>query len=209
MTTRRADYLFSIGVEDKKVLRSLCDAFSANKRMIALIGSSGQRFRSKLRIVIGYCYFLVKKLNGIFISSNASAYLLYYKNSERGAQLIDRMRYLYIALFIVGLRRLPEVYSREKLIRMIRQRALVTNGDRDYWHIWFLAQDKEEKSIKGLVEIKQYILQLSASTNLPVYIETTEERLLPVYRRVGFHFYAFESQERLGLSLWFGRLECR
>ncbi len=206
MILQLSNYFLRAAPEDQKVIDHLCEAFQNNKRTRALIGNRNIVFQEGLRAILAYCYFMVKKLNGIFISSNRSTYLLYYKKSNFYSTFSDRLHYLYMALFVIGIRRLPKVYRREKLIRKIRQKAIHQNGDSDYWYVWFLAQNKNEKSIKGLVEAKKHIQQLIQKSDLPIYMETTEERLLTMYQRVGFQFYDFKKDEKIDLKIWFGRM---
>ena len=82
---------------------------------------------------------------------------------------------------------------------------MLKKGDRDYFYVWFLAQIKEEKGLTELVEAKNYILSKAIEFNLPIYIETTEERLLLMYRRIGFVFYDTYLNSKTGLKVWFGR----
>ncbi len=206
MIVQLSNYFFRAAPEDRQIIANLCEAFQDNQRMKALLGKRSNAFQKGLNIIIAYCYFMVKKLDGIFISSNRSTYLLYYKKSHFYSTFFDRLRYLYMALFVIGAKRLPKIYLREKFIKGIRKKAIEENGDQDYWYIWFLAQNINEKSIKGLVEAKNHILQLVQDSDLPIYMETTEERLLAMYERVGFQFYTCEVQEKTGLKVWFGRL---
>lgn len=205
MLLHYSNYFFRSEAEDRKILRKLCEAFQNNKRMKALLKHRSFTFQHGLNALIAYCYFMVKKLNGIFISSNRATYLLYYKKSRLYSNLLDHLHYLYLALFVIGIRYLPREYRREKFIRKVRQEAIQRHGDHDYWYVWFLAQDKNEKSIKGLIEVKHHIEDLIHESKLPMYMETTEEKLLPMYQRVGFQFYAYEEQSA-GMKIWFGRM---
>jgi len=192
--------------KDQQIILNLSNAFQNNKRMFALVGHRKNNFKKGLSVLMSYCYFMVKKIDGIFVSSNKSTYLLYYKKSKLHFNLFDRLHYVYMAIFVIGIKRLPNVYMREKLVNNIRQTAIKRNGDKDYWYIWFMAQNIKEKSINGLLEAKNKLLLLTENSNLPVYIETTEERLVPIYERVGFQFYTCKVIENTDLKIWFGRM---
>jgi hypothetical protein len=55
------------------------------------------------------------------------------------------------------------------------------------------------------MEAKEYITSKGSELSLPIYMETTEERLVPIYERFGFEFYDNKEDESIDLKVWFGR----
>lgn len=198
-------FLFRPCLEDQETINELSVAFQDNNRMRVLIGEKCQNYSRSIRMVISYCFFMVKKLGGIFTSKDKSTFLLFYRKSKYYSSIKDYLHYLYLAFFVVRIHRLVRIFKREKLIRKIRALQMRKRGDVDYLYVWFLAQSKSYKKIDGLVEAKNYILYNSKKLNLPIYIETTEQRLVRIYERIGFRFYDCLEEPRTHLKVWFGR----
>ena len=55
------------------------------------------------------------------------------------------------------------------------------------------------------MEAKEYITSKGSELSLQIYMETTEERLVPIYERFGFEFYDNKEDESIDLKVWFGR----
>lgn len=197
--------LFQSSGQDQKNIDILCQAFASNQRMQVLIKAQGKRFSFLLRLLMTYCYLIVRKLEGVFISKNQATILLYYQKSKHFFSFQDGLRYLYIAIFVIGWNRLWRVLKREKLIKKIRQAAIEKHQDQDYLYVWFLAQKKDHEGLRDLVEAKKHLFAQASRQNLPIYMETTEERLVPIYQRMGFEFYEFKEEKKTGLIIWFGR----
>lgn len=198
-------YFFRMDSEDKKAINTLCAAFQDNNRMHALIGKKQNDFSKGIEAVISYCYFMVKKIGGIFRSKDQSTFLLFYRKSEHYFSFRDGLHYLYLAFFVIGVNRIGRVLKREKLIQKIRALQIQKHGDRDFLYVWFLAQKKNYNGLDGLMEAKEYITSKGAKLNLPIYMETTEERLVPIYERFGFEFYDYREDDSIDLKVWFGR----
>ena len=205
MKSHRSFQFFFEKSEDEKIIDTLTCAFQNNHRMRALIGKRGKYLKDGIQIVIAYCYYMVKKLGGVFESKDRATYLFYYLKSEFYFSFRDVLNYLYLAIFVVGIKRLKQVYSRERFIKKIRQLQILKQQDKDFLYVWFLAQKQEEKSLRGLMEAKQFIIEKARNLNLPIYMETTEARLVRIYERMGFEFYDFQNDPMTGLKIWFGR----
>jgi len=194
---------------DKLIIKTLCGAFYENERMRTLIRKQNKAFKLGLHVVITYCYFMVKKLRGVFLSSNQATVLLYYQKSQHYHTIRNCWHYLHIAFLAIGICRIGFALKREAIVKATRQAQLRLLGERDYLYIWFLAQKEARKDIKGLIEAKNQMLLEAEARQLPIYIETTEERLLPIYERIGFVFYDFKEDASIGLRVWFGRMGAR
>lgn len=188
---------------DFETIKAICSAFCNNHRMKALVGNFN--YEKGLEVIISYCYFLVKKINGVYISKDNSAFLLYYIKSEFYSNICDIIHYLYLAVFVVGIRRVFSVYKREKKIKAIRQTKIDLEQDADYIYVWFLAQKTDVNSLAGLFEAKTFIINQAKQKGLPLYLETTEERLIHIYVRIGFIFYNSIVDQKSGMKVWFAR----
>ncbi|MEO1259948.1 MAG: hypothetical protein AAFZ15_14235 [Bacteroidota bacterium] len=193
--------------QDRNIIRILSNAFKDNQRMRVLIGNKKKGFHKCIRVVISFCYLMVKKWNGIFITADKNTYLLYYQKNEYRFSAYDLLHYLYMAFFVIGILRLPMVFKREKKVKQTRHLQVQKKRDHDYLYVWFLANKENFRGMNGLVEVKNFLLKKSSELNVPVYIETTDERLLSMYQRAGFEFYHEMYDEDADIKIWFGRLQ--
>ncbi len=206
------EHIFSfypIQAADKNIINHLATAFQDNSRMRVLLGKRRVDFYKKIIHVISYCYFMVKKIGGLFISKDQNTYLFYYKKSKFYFSLKDCFNYVFLAIGIIGISRLKKVYSREQRVTNTRKKEIKKWGDQDYLYVWFMAQRKGCQSFKGLLEAKTFITTQAIKLGLPIYIETTEKRLVKLYEKMGFEIYDYLVEEDTGLRLWFGRYDSK
>lgn len=191
---------------DHQVIAALCSAFYNNSRMHMLIGRVNT-FPQRLETVIRYCFYLTKKIGGIVTSQCRNTHLIYYQKSKMYHSIGDTIRYLLVAFFAIRPTRVWSVFKREQRVKTIRNNEIKRMNERDYLYVWFLAQRKNYNRIDGLVEVKNHLIKVAKQLKLPIYMETTEKRLLPMYERTGFKFYTSMQLTEKGTILWFGRYD--
>ena len=132
-----SSYLFRIDSENKKAIKILCTVFQDNERIHALIGKNRNNFPKGIKAVIAYCYFMVKKIGGIFEPKDQSTLLLFYRKSVHYFSFRDWLHYLYLAFFVIGVSRIGQVLKREKLIRKTIALQIQKYQDRDFLYVGF------------------------------------------------------------------------
>ncbi len=195
--------VFPTDIFDQFIIRNLGKAFQHNDRIRSMVNKNYPDFIGGIKLIISYCYLIVKKGGNIHISQDSSTFLLYDQKSKREMTLSDFFRSCYLVLFVIGLRKLPQILKRERLVNSVRGEMLKKLNHTDYLYVWFLAQKKEVNNLKGLIEAKRHIFELSKTTNLPVFMETTVGRLVPLYERMGFHFYWKSQDPASNGTIWF------
>lgn len=186
---------------DEKVISLLTNAFLNNPRMFSLIGKNAMNFAKKVGMILHYTYTLAKRINGVFFSTNEKTVMLYYRKSDFRHNFQDYRNYLKIALFCVPPSNLLSALRREKKIASLREKK------EDYLYVWFLAQEETYDKLDGLREAKIFLLNKAKELNLPILVETTEKRLLILYRRLGFDIYRSWEDEKTGMKVWFAKKE--
>ncbi len=201
------NWLFKINERDQQMINTLTSCFKDNARMKKLIDKSGRAFISCLEQLLSYIILSIKENGYVYKTSNKKSFILYYRQSEFYLRWKDKLRYAFIAFNVIGLNRLKKVYASEQKIKSIRTKHQLLNAHHDFLYVWFLAQDRSYNSIDSLVEIKRYIMDKADFLNIPIYIETTEERLVPLYARMGFSFYDSFQDEEKNLTIYFAKYE--
>ena len=144
-----------------------------------------------------YAYGMVEKYNGIYLSEDKSTVLFYYKNSQYKRTVVDYLKYGMMFLRAIRPSQLIPTLKREKYIKNLRPRI------DDYIYVWILGSDPNNTSIRGLVDIRNHLFGLAEKTQLPILIETTVEKVIKLYRYVGFDIYHTWHDEDSGINDWF------
>lgn len=167
---------------EKRHTDLIVDRFIDNPRMQLIFEKTSYYYPQHVHDLVRYCYRIALRLGGVFESSNRKAITLYYRKSQFHRNIIDLLRYLKVALDI-GIRNIPKVLKQEKTIALKRKPL------KDYIYVWFLAQDRNYKRLDGLIEIRDHLIRLSKSSQLPILMETTNSALIKFYHRAGFLMY--------------------
>jgi hypothetical protein len=177
------------------VIDMLSKAFLDNPRVLRTV-KEGDKLK-RLRIMTEYAYDLVSKYNGIFLSSDKSTAMLYYRKSEHRRNLHDTYRYIRMFLLCIKPSKAAEIQKRENHIESLRLQGI------DYIYVWLLGNNPEIKGLRGLAEIRDHLDEQSVKHQLPILIETTVERNLKLYQFVGFEVYHHWYDDKEDMNVWF------
>jgi hypothetical protein len=177
------------------VVDMLSKAFLDNPRVLRTVKRGNTE--KKLRIMTEYAYDLIDKYDGVFLSSDNSISMIYYRKSEQKMTLYDYWRYFRMFMLCIKPSKAPSIQKREKYIESLRPKGI------DYIYVWLLGNNPEIKGLKGLAEIRNRLDEKSIECNLPILIETTVERNLKLYQYVGFEIYHHWYDAKEDLNVWF------
>jgi len=177
------------------VISIVSHAFEQNPRTMAMAKKKDPA--KSVRLMTEYAYQLVEKFNGIYLSEDKSTILFYYKNSDYRRTFVDYLK--YAAMFLKAIRpsQLFPTLKREKHIKSLRK------DYEDYIYVWILASDPDTTSIRGLADIRDHLFGLSEKLQLPILIETTVEKVIKLYKYVGFDTYHKWYDEEADINVWF------
>jgi len=181
--------------ERELVVDMLSKAFLDNPRVLKTIKKGNTE--KKLRIMTEYAFDLVSKYNGVFLSSDNSTAMLYYRKKEHKMNLYDFWRYFRMFMLCIKPSKALNIQKREKYIESLRPQGI------DYIYVWLLGNNPQIRGLKGLAEIRNLLDEKSIEYNLPILIETTVERNLKLYQYVGFEIYHHWYDEHEDLNVWF------
>ena len=181
---------------DREIIISiLTAAFEQNPRFQAVMKKNNP-IRS-VRQLTEYAYHLIERLGGIYLSEDKTTVLFYYTKSQYNRSLRDYLR--YARMFLQAIR--PSQY-----IPAIRREKHVAGQRRDYpdyIYVWVLGSVPNNKSLRGLADIRDHLFGLSEKLQLPILIETTVERVRKLYHYVGFEEYHKWEEKDSGITVWF------
>ena len=177
------------------IIEMVTEAFEQNPRAMAMLKKKNP-VRS-IRLMAEYAYYLIRKFDGIYLSEDKSTVLFYYTKKEYRRTLVDYLKYGQMFMKAIKPSQLLPTLKREKYIASLRP------DYEDFIYVWILASDQKKTSIRGLADINKHLHELSEHLQLPILIETTIEKLLRLYRYVGFEQYHKWHDDKADISVWF------
>ncbi|MGC9343295.1 MAG: hypothetical protein ACP5E3_11390, partial [Bacteroidales bacterium] len=181
---------------DKEIIiETVARAFSQSPRLLSIM-KDGDKER-RLRIMAEYAYHLVSKFDGIYLSEDKTTVLMYWTKKQYKRDLIDLYRYLTMFFKCIKPGKAISTMKREKLVESLRPDLP------DYIYVWVLGQNPEKTSLRGLADIRDHLFGISEEKNLPILIETTVEKVLKLYKYVGFDIYNEWYDETINMPVWF------
>ncbi|MEN8201100.1 MAG: hypothetical protein ABFS28_00795 [Bacteroidota bacterium] len=150
-----------------------------------------------VRHMTEYAYMLVDKMDGIYLSEDKSTVLFYYLKSQYKRTFTDYIKYGIMFMKAIKPSQLFPTMKREKYIASLRP------DYKDYIYVWVLGSVPNNRSLKGLADIRDHLFGLSEKLQLPILIETTVEKVLKLYRYVGFEEYHQWYDQEAGINVWF------
>jgi hypothetical protein len=181
---------------DRDIIISIVTrAFEENPRALAMMKRRNPA--RSVRLMTEYAYALIEKFEGIYLSEDKSTVLFYYRNSQYRRSLVDYLHYGKMFAQAIRPSQFFPTLRREKYIRSLRP------DYRDYIYVWVLASVSGNRSLSGLADIRDHLFGLSERLQLPILIETTVEKVLKLYRYVGFEIYHHWHDEKAHIDVWF------
>jgi hypothetical protein len=181
---------------DREIILSIVtSAFEQNPRVMAMVKKKNPS--RNVRLMTEYAYQLVEKFNGIYLSKDKTTVLFYYLESQYKRSFIDYLKYGKMFMKAIRPSQLMPTLKREKHIKSLR------SDYEDYIYVWILGSDPNKTSIRGLADIRDHLFGLSEKLQLPILIETTVEKVLKLYRYVGFEEYHKWEDSEAGIDVWF------
>ena len=181
---------------DKEIiLNIIARAFAESPRFQAIMKRG--KPEKRIRVMAAYAYEMVEKFNGVFLSRDKSTVIFYYRKSQYRRSFIDYLKYFRMFLICIRPEKAISTMRREKYVESLRPDIP------DYVYVWILGSDPDRTSMHGLADIRDHLFGVSKQYGIPIIIETTVEKVLKLYRYVGFEVYNQMFDETIQMPLWF------
>lgn len=185
---------------DKQILLEImAGAFRESDRLRPIMRNG--KTEKRLKIMSAYAYDLAVKFNGVYLSEDKTTAIVYWQNSKYNRSWLDHLKYGIMFLRTIKLYKLFETARRERYVESRRPDI------DDYIYVWLLGKDPATNSIRGLADIRDHLNDLAHRKGIPILIETTVEKLLKLYRYVGFEVYDEFFDETIGMPVYFLKKE--
>lgn len=187
--------------DKEKVLRILCESFDKNPR-VNFILKQDHRKSQRLRALAEYAFEIGLRRNGIFLTDDNLGLAILFPSQRWKLSLYEHWLQIKMALRCFSIERLPLVHKVENVFQANRTKQ------ENYLYFWFFGVANEALGSGDARELIHYAFDLSAKTNLPIYLETSLERNTRIYARYGFQIYNKVNVQNSNLCLWYMKRPC-
>ncbi|WP_417609510.1 hypothetical protein [Owenweeksia hongkongensis] len=139
--------------------------------------------------------------DGAYITSNSRGVLLLYDMKASSRSISSVFRKLHLMIFVIGIKKSMQLMKLEKLKKRLRPKSGLYG--------MALAILDDEHRWQTALEVKQGFLEISKKKQLPIYVETTNERIVKLYEIIGFDTYHKMRHPYTELNVWFMKMESR
>lgn len=156
-----------------------------------------KRNRKSLRVFLSAFFEEACTKKGAYLTSDNNGVVLFYQLQNQRTSLMCFLKKLYMFLFIMGPIKGWRAIKYKKMIDDIRPKS--------GWFGWLVATDLDAADTKAAYEIKQDMFKLADQTNEPIFLETTQPRVMVLYKAAGYYEYAKIKHPYEDIYVWFMR----
>jgi GNAT superfamily N-acetyltransferase len=185
-------------INKERIIELLAECFDTNKSVNWIVKQDSKR-KERIRHLMDYSFdscidseeiYLSKDLNGVVICSMSDDKLPFLEEAYLTARFV---------LQVTGIEGIGKALRREEYINSYHPQ------DHEFIYIWFIAVDKTQQG-KGIAStMMKEIIDRSNKDDLPIYLETSEERTVKFYQKQGFEVFHTSEEEMFGFKLYFLR----
>ena len=182
--------------DKKRALDILENAFIDSPGMTWMLRKCNKK---NLRIFLSFFYHTVAIKDGAYLTSDRNGVVFFYQLQNKKTSISNLFRKLYVLLFIVGLKKGMLAAKYKKNIDKLRPKS--------GWFGWLVATDTKVSGNAAAYQIKQEMFRLADETQEPIYVETTNPRVMLLYKKSGYLEYANLKHPYQDLTIWFMKRE--
>tara|TARA_B100000378_G_C18057346_1_gene414796 strand:+ start:1804 stop:2376 length:573 start_codon:yes stop_codon:yes gene_type:complete len=172
------------------VINILSESFKKNKSVLSVVGNN----KNKIPLLMDYSFEKGILDGEIWINNMRTAALIaLYPN--RSKHLFKGLMLDVKLLFsVIGLKRLYKILNRERAIKSKQPKS-------DFIHLWYIGVLNFHQNTGQGSKLLREFLELKREKNIPVYLETSTEKNLSFYKKIGFGLVE-EIRDKLPYTLY-------
>lgn len=182
----------------ERVIEILSECFETNKSVNWIIKQDAKRVE-RIRYLIDYSFDTCIETGHIYLTEDLSGAIVCSNSDDKLPVLEEAYLTLRFVLKVTGITGIGKALRREKYINQFHPK------DQEFIYIWFIGLKKNEQG-KGLgPAMLQEVIDRSNEEQIPIYLETSNERNLNFYKKHGFDVYHIAPEDVFGFKLYFLR----
>ncbi|MDB5245985.1 MAG: family N-acetyltransferase [Segetibacter sp.] len=176
----------------------LSECFESNKTVNYIIKQDSRR-KERIRDLIDYSFDACINCGQTYFTDDFSGVIICSMSDDKLPILEEALLTAQFVLKVTGIEGIGKALKREQYIQQFHP------DESEFLYIWFIGLKKTEQG-KGVgSQLLQEIINKSNEQKVPVYVETSSERILNFYKKFGFEVYHVADEEVFGYKLYFLR----
>ncbi|GEO11065.1 GNAT family N-acetyltransferase [Segetibacter aerophilus] len=185
-------------IHKERVIQLLAECIDTNKSVNWIVKQDADR-KQRIRHLIDYSFDACVDLEQIYLNEDENGVIISSMSDDKLPFLEEAYLTARFVLQVTGVDGIAKALRREDYINSFHPQ------DHEFIYIWFIAVDKNQQG-KGIgSKMLKEIIDKSNKENMPIYLETSEERTLNFYLNHGFENYHTSEKEMFGFDLYFLR----
>ena len=184
----------------KDIIDIIASRFEDTPGTIWIVRKNANKHKA-LRCLARYVFIKSYNRDGAWISDNNMGMALCYRYNKKSISLREIWCLLKFTLLYGSLGKIKDFIYRESY----RNNKRPPDGNYLYW--WFFGVKKGGG--RAGFEISKEILEYSEREMLPIYLETTIEKNMKVYKRYGYEMYHYWEEPEKDIRFWFMKREIK
>ncbi|MFM2361531.1 MAG: hypothetical protein RLZZ316_433 [Bacteroidota bacterium] len=159
----------------KKVLEILLPAFRHNRSIVYIAGAAD----SRILALLSYCYDCCDEFGKIYLDEKSGAAALLLLPHQKSNSVKAILRDFKFVIKILSWGRIKRVIKREKDLKKLYP-------EKAFYHLWYVGVLPAMQQNGSGTRLLNQIIKEAQSNQLPVYLETSEQRNFKWYELNGF-----------------------
>jgi len=158
----------------------LTQSFDSNKSVNYAVKQDKKRIQ-RIKRLMNYSFETCWHFGEIYLTDDKKGVVLIILPEKKRTTFKGIIEDLKLTLFSIGITRVSKILERESRIKKYHPEK--------YMYLWYLGVDPQYQG-KGVgSSLLKDIIDLGQKRKLPIYLETSTERNLPLYQRFNFKLY--------------------
>lgn len=162
------------------VIDILTQAFEDNRSVNYVVKQDQRRFQ-RIQRLMEYSFNVCQNFGEVWLDDNDQACALILFPDKKTTSIKTILWDIKLAFSAIGVARVPQVLKREKSIKAFHPNAPIC-------YLWFVGVAKNAQG-KGIGSNLIMTILSQRVKERPVYLETSAERNLPFYKKLGFEIF--------------------
>lgn len=188
--------MVSITNQNKETaLKVLTTAFG-NIPGVLWVVKKDRHIQKRIYVLCKFCLTVAMQKKGAFITSDNKGVALLFKSWYKQNPLQFLAGYFRLGQYCIGWSRAISIIKREHEITKRRPKH-------KHLYFWMIGVEDHSYGLQTIIELRDFVFDYSRKEQLPIYAETTVEKMLTLYKRYGFHVYDEWDTGKDGIKVYF------
>jgi len=185
-------------IHKNRVIDLLAECIDKNKSVNWIVKQDSKR-KERIRHLVDYSFEICIEAEQIYLTDDQNGVVICSMSDDKLPFLEEAWQTARFVLNVTGIEGIGKAFRRERYVTSFHP------TDQEFMYILFLAVDKSKQDT-GLGTLMLNELSKTANReNVPIYLETSEERMVGFYQKNGFEIYHVSDESLFGFKLYFLR----